>query len=137
MRNSIISGRRDSTTFNTKVSKLNTFYNQIALKKDCYVEGANVNKEATADMGGLKVALLLAKKHSNFDYVKFFTAFAESYKNVPLPESQFQARVKDGHPFSYLRVNVTLGQVDEFYETFDIQPGDGMYIPEDKRVSIW
>ena len=137
MRNSIISGRRDSTTFNTKVSKLNTFYNQIALKKDCYVEGANVNKEATADMGGLKVALLLAKKHSNFDYVKFFTAFAESYKNVLLPESQFQARVKDGHPFSYLRVNVTLGQVDEFYETFDIQPGDGMYIPEDKRVSIW
>ena len=136
MRNSIISSR-DSTKFNTKVSKLNTFYNQIALKKDYYVEGANVNKEATADMGGLKVALLLAKKHSNFDYVKFFTAFAESYKNVPLPESQFQARVKDGHPFSYLRVNVTLGQVDEFYETFDIQPGDGMYIPENKRVSIW
>ena len=137
MRNSIISGRRDTTTFNNKVSKLNTFYNQIALKNDCYVSGADVSKEATADMGGLKVALLLAKKHSNFDYTKFFTAFAESHKYAPLSESEFQTRVKDGHPLPYLRVNVTLGQVDEFYEAFDIQPGDGMYIPEDKRVSIW
>ena len=50
---------------------------------------------------------------------------------------QVPGRAEDEHPFNYLRANVTLAQFDEFVETYNIQPGDGMYIPEDQRIKIW
>lgn len=51
--------------------------------------------------------------------------------------SYVESRAEDTHPFNYLRTNVTLAQFDEFIETFDIQPGDGMYIPPEERIAIW
>ena len=27
--------------------------------------------------------------------------------------------------------------VKAFYEAFDVQPGDGLYLPPEERVSIW
>ncbi len=35
---------------------------------------------------------------------------------------------QDSHPLSYLRVNVTVQQFDEFYETYGIKEGDNMYL---------
>ncbi len=40
------------------------------------------------------------------------------------------------HP-KKLRVNEVLKQFQAFYDTYDIQPGDGMYVPSDQRISIW
>ena len=28
-------------------------------------------------------------------------------------------------------------QFDEFYETYDIKEGDGMYIAPEKRIAVW
>ena len=37
----------------------------------------------------------------------------------------------------YLRVNVTLMQFDEFYETYKISSGNKMYMPKNKRIAVW
>ena len=68
--------KSDRTEFNKKISKMRTFYNKIELTKDSKVDGGNVDTEATADMGGVKVALTIAKKYENFNYDEFFRSYA-------------------------------------------------------------
>ena len=43
----------------------------------------------------------------------------------------------DSHPLGCLRTNVTVQQFDEFYETYGVKPGDGMYLAPENRVSVW
>ena len=129
--------KSDRTEFNKKISKMRTFYNKIELTKDLKVDGGNVDTEATADMGGVKVALTIAKKYENFNYDEFFKSYAFVWCRQPISLQQVPDRASDSHPFNHLRTNVTLAQFDEFVETYDIGPGDGMYIPENQRVKIW
>ena len=127
----------DRTAFNNKVNRLIDFFDQINLYDHNYINGNKVNGEATADMGGIKVALQLAKKIDNFDYDKFFRAAARTWCRQPYSSSSANSMLSNEHPFPYIRVNMTLAQFDEFVETYDIGPGDGMYIPENQRVKIW
>ena len=127
----------DRTAFNKKVTKLVNFYNKITLFDDTKVDGDRINGEATADMGGIKVMLQLAKDIPDFDYDKFFKAAARTWCEQPYGDDYLSQMLEDSHPFAYLRTNVTLAQFDEFIETYNIEPGDGMYIPEDERVKIW
>ena len=43
----------------------------------------------------------------------------------------------DVHAPDKLRGSRALQSCDEFYEAFDIQPGDGMYVAPEDRVQIW
>ena len=127
----------DKVEFNKKVNKLISFWNQIALKKNYNVNGNTIDGEATADIGGMKVALMLAKDVEGFDYDKFFRAYAYLWLTTRMSLSDVEGRASDSHPFNYLRVNVTVSQFDEFIDTYGVKPGDGMYVPEEQRIKIW
>ena len=127
----------DKSVFKKKVNAMIAFYKKIHLTKTLTVDGDNVNGEATADMGGVKIMLQLAKKIQDFDYDKFFRAYACIWREPVINISAVPGRAQNEHPFEYLRTNVTLAQFDEFIETYDIKEGDGMYIPADQRVKIW
>ena len=43
----------------------------------------------------------------------------------------------DEHPLAYLRVNVPVQQFEEFYKTFDVKEGDGMYLAPEDRLEVW
>ena len=43
----------------------------------------------------------------------------------------------DVHAPHELRANIQPRNLDDWYTTFDVQPGDGMYLPPEKRVQIW
>lgn len=128
----------DRKTFDEKVQKLDNFYNSIYLYENMPVVGTRIHSEAIADMGGIKVMLQLAKRIPNFDYDLFFRASAKTWCFQPYDQwgAEYRANV-DSHPYAYLRVNVTLPQFDEFIETYDLAPGDGMYIPKEQRVTVW
>ena len=53
------------------------------------------------------------------------------------PEQIYYVASYDVHPVSYLRVNATVAQFQEFYDAFDVKEGDGMYIAPEDRVNIW
>ena len=127
----------DRYVFNDKVDNLRAFYNNITLFENTMVDGSRISSEAIADMGGIKVMLQLAKKIPDFDYDIFFRSAARTWCEQPYSDSYLETILRDSHPFAYLRANVTLAQFDEFFETYDIGPGDGMYIPADQRVRIW
>lgn len=127
----------DRDRFDAKVQKMINFYNNITLYNNSKAIGEKNNTEATADMGGVKVMLHLAKKIPSFDYDLFFKSYAYIWCRSPFDMQTAESIRQDEHPFYHLRTNVTLAQFDEFIQTYNIQPGDGMYIPENQRISIW
>ena len=67
----------------------------------------------------------------------FFRQFASVWSSQISYDMERYLFENDEHPLDYLRINVTLAQYDEFTKTYDIQEGDGMFIPEGKRVKVW
>lgn len=126
----------DKIAFQNKTNKITEYFNSIEVLRGVHCDGARNNGEASSDMGGIRVALHLAKKIDNFNYDKFFTEFAKLWLRT-ISLDNMMDYVEDEHPLSYLRVNVTLSQFDEFIDTYNIKPGDGMYIAPSDRIAIW
>ena len=93
--------------------------------------------EAIADMAGIKCLLAIASEDENFEYDAFFRKYAKIYKRINTVAFENIILTQDTHPLSYLRVNVGLQQFDEFYDTYDIKPGDNMYLVEEDRILVW
>ncbi len=129
---------QDEMEFSNRSLKVTEYYNTIyPFDGGSSYDGMLVSGEATADMGGLKIALSIASREKDFDYDMFFRQFADLWK-ISEPEEAERARFKmDAHPLNYLRINVSLQQFEEFYKTYGIQEGDGMYLAEEKRISVW
>lgn len=127
----------DKENYKEKTDKLVEYYNNITIWDGLTCNGELVKTEACADMGGVAVLLHLAAEDPDFDYEKFFTSYAKSWASNSTTDMAEYATTYDEHPVSYLRVNVTVAQFEEFYETFDVKEGDGMYIAPEDRVRIW
>lgn len=101
------------------------------------VEGIRVMNESTADMAGIKAILYMARDIEGFDYDSFFRGFAALYASQTEEKFEVEELEEDDHPLSFQRVNITLQQFDEFMETYDIKPGDGMYLEPEDRICVW
>ena len=130
--------QEDMQAFNDRAAKLIECYDQIVpLAGDKNYSGALIQGEAIADMGGVKCMMEMAKNRENFDYDKFFRAFAKVWRSKETLEYEKQLIQLDTHPLDYLRVNMTLMQIPEFYETYGIAEGDGMYMASEERIAVW
>ncbi|HVS13462.1 MAG TPA: M13-type metalloendopeptidase, partial [Thermoanaerobaculia bacterium] len=68
---------------------------------------------------------------------RYFLAYARIWRNK-LREEVLRQWILSGHaPPPEVRVNGPLKHFPEFYEAFDVQPGDGMWLPPEERVKIW
>ena len=99
-------------------------------------DGNSVKGEAIADLGGMKCMLGIAKDIEGFDYDLFFRSYAQLWRSK-CTKGTAMVLLTDEHPLDFFRVNVTLQQFDEFLETYDIEPGDGMYLAPEKRILVW
>ena len=102
---------------------------------DVYCRGTFLRVENTADLAGMKAAALLAKT-KGLDLQAFFREYARLYA-AAVPEAVITWLLNDTHAMSYLRVNVNCQMLDEFYEAFDVQEGDGMYVKPEDRLKTW
>ena len=137
-KNELLTGD-DMSSFSKKADKVREYYGSVRFDDlPCSYDGTvDISGEAIADMGGMKCALRLAKKVDGFDYDSFFRSFASLWKRLNSKSDCVKLVRSDEHPLSYLRVNITLQQFDEFYETYGIQPGDGMYLAPEDRIAVW
>ena len=53
------------------------------------------------------------------------------------PEEEVRLTKIDPHSLGINRVNQALKNIDAFYEAFNVQPGDPMYIAPEERVVVW
>ncbi|MBR0514975.1 MAG: M13 family metallopeptidase [Clostridia bacterium] len=130
-----ILGEADREIFLSKVKAVEDYYNAITVMPDVYCRGTFLRVENTADLAGMKAAALLAKT-KGLDLQAFFRENARLYA-AAVPEAVITALQNDPHALSYLRVNVNLQMLDEFYEAFDVQEGDGMYVKPEDRLKTW
>jgi putative endopeptidase len=128
----------DINAFLDRADKLAAYYDSVVAFDDgTPYRGQMVQAEAIADMAGFKCMLKMAEKIDDFDYDRFFRAYAHLWAEVETDNSVKELAITGSHPLNYLRVNVTVQQFDEFYETYDIEEGDGMYIAKEDRISVW
>ena len=102
-----------------------------------YNSSSTITGETIADIEGVRVCLLLAKDYEDFDYDLFFRSYAMHWRRLNTKYNETDLIKNDNHPLAYLRINYTLMQFEEFDETYDIKPGDGMYLDPAYRIKIW
>lgn len=118
-------------------------YEPIPGKK---VDGALTLGESIADLAGLNVALdaykrsLGGKEAPILDGLtgdqRFFMSFAQVWRWKGRDAAVDQQLKNDPHPPSSIRAN-TVRNIDGWYEAFDVQPGDKLYLKPDDRVRLW
>ena len=99
--------------------------------------GSLVQTETIADMAGIKAMLGLAEKHENFDYDKFFKAYAKLWKEILTTERHDMLLKVDVHAMPYIRVNAVLQQYEKFNEFYKLTSSDKMYLEKNQSVAIW
>ncbi|MEO1967489.1 MAG: M13 family metallopeptidase [Sphingomonadaceae bacterium] len=114
--------------------------------------GVKINPELTmgeniADLAGLTVALdayhrsLDGKPAPVIDGLtgdqRFFLSWAQVWRSKQREDALKNQVTSDPHSPARYRTLTAMRNLDAWYKAFDIQPGDAMYIPPDKRVRIW
>jgi putative endopeptidase len=101
------------------------------------VNGQLVVSENIADAGGLTAAMTAALRESDADLTAFFTQWGKIWRFKASEEYQQMLLSMDVHAPCKLRANVQASNLDEFFDTFGVKAGDGMWRAEDERVKIW
>ena len=104
--------------------------------------GARINGKLTvsenvADLGGIAAALEAAKREPDFSAEEFFHNFARIWRMKGRPELMKLMASVDVHAPAKLRVNIQVPNFDDFFTTYDVKEGDGMWRSPEDRVMIW
>lgn len=138
--------KNDETAFKEKTKSLIQLYSKqriIPLK----ISGKKTLDENIADLGGISIALqalsntfhkgCYTQQEKKEAYRNFFISYAVSWRYKDRKQKRFQSLFMDKHSSSILRVNLIVAQFQEWYEAFDIKENDFLYIPPEKRISIF
>ena len=127
----------------------------VAQASNYVLFGKNLNGSLTcgeniADLGGITLSLRALKKIkaqcddkneliNGFTWQqRFFLAWAQCWRENVTEERAKQLLTIDPHSPNEFRTNAPLMNIgNDFLESFNIQVGDAMYIPEENRVDIW
>ncbi|MBH5319424.1 S-layer homology domain-containing protein [Paenibacillus sp. GSMTC-2017] len=127
----------DLKKFDEKCQQLIAFYDGIEIVPGAMNNGLNTLSENASDLAGMAVALQVASKLESPDYKAFFENHAVTNKYTTTKEFATMISGASSHSADKVRVNRTVVNFEEFYEAYEIKPGDGMYVAPKDRVSIW
>jgi putative endopeptidase len=138
---------KDADQFKTRTDMLAAQYEQFQVFDEMHVNGHLTLGENIGDLGGLTIAYkayklsLNGKKSPVIDgYTgeqRFFMGWSQVWRRN-YREAELKRRLTtDPHSPSRYRVIGVLSNMPEFYEAFNVKPGDKMYRPEEERVKIW
>ncbi|HWC52814.1 MAG TPA: M13 family metallopeptidase [Chitinophagaceae bacterium] len=137
----------DYDKFKAKTQQVIDLYNSFTVLDTLHVIGAMTVGENTADVSGAAVAFdafKMTKEGQDSTKIGGFTPDQRFFLNIA---RIWRVKMKDeflrlwinNNPHSppMWRVNGPLMNNPYFYKAFNVQPGDKMYLPEDKRIHIW
>lgn len=126
----------DYAMFQQKAAAFAPYYSRYEVGEGLYENGALVANEAIADCGGLSVATEIAGGDEN-TLRDLYRNFAAIFASKMTPQLLLQSVQTDPHPIMQARVNGALSATDSFYEAYDVEDGDGMYVAPEQRVKLW
>lgn len=127
----------DYAAFQKLCDRIVTFYDGQEAAPGITTNGAATLSENMLDIGGMSCALEAASALPNPDYDAFFRNNAKIWMMTTSREYLDQLSKTDYHSANKIRSNRVIVNFDEFYQTYDIQETDGMFVPEAERVKIW
>ena len=141
----------DAAAFKSLTDKLVAQFNAVEVLPGLMANGEYTLGENIADQGGLRVAMtafLNSQKQKGVDVasarIDGFTpeqVFYLNYANLwaqNIREAEMRSLTQgDVHSLGKNRVNVTLRNLQPFFEAFSISEGEPMYRPAEERVIIW
>jgi putative endopeptidase len=68
---------------------------------------------------------------------RFFHGWGQVWRALYTPQRMRNQVMTGPHSPPEFRVNGTVRNMDAWYAAFNVQPGDAMYLPPEKRVHIW
>ncbi|MFS0780496.1 M13-type metalloendopeptidase [Bacillus sp. 1P06AnD] len=129
--------KEDYAKFQKLCKEVEKFYDGKESAPGVAINGKQTLGENIADLGAMASTLEVLKKSGNPDYDTFFTHFAKNWARAMTRERAEALQATDEHSTGNLRVNRTIVNFEEFYKTYTIKEGDGMYVAPKNRISIW
>ena len=135
----------DRAEFEKRTSALVDQYNAFKPFDDLSVNGEFTLGENIGDLGGITIALLAYKmSHDEPPVIDGFTGiqrvflgFAQVWRGIMRDEELRRRIATDPHSPLVYRTNGPVRNVPEWYEAFDVQETDALYLPPEERVKIW
>ena len=137
----------DRKRFEERIQVMREYYDSIEVLPGLKSNGTLTLGENMADHGGLMVAFQALKNATAEHPLKDIDGFTPeqrfflAYANVwgqNIREEEIRKRQKsDPHSLGKWRVNGQMPHLDAWYEAFGITESDPMFVPKEKRVTIW
>lgn len=137
--------KEDAERFDERAQMLVDQYNNYVAINDMKIDGALTLGENIGDLGGLNIAYNAFTKTDQFKKgetidgftpaQRFFLGWAQVWKNNIKDEELMRRLKTDVHSPGEWRVLGPLANMPEFYEAFDVKPGDPMR--RDNPIKIW
>jgi endothelin-converting enzyme/putative endopeptidase len=137
----------DIVLFDQRKDMLAAQYNGYEVIDGLTINGEFTSGENIGDLGGLGIAYqayqisLDGQEAPIIDGFtgdqRFFLGWAQVWRGKARDEEAKRRLIVDPHSPAKFRANGAPVNVTEFYEAFNVQEGDGMYLPPDQRVKIW
>ena len=133
--------------FKERTAALAAQYNAFEPIPGTKINGSLTLGENIGDLGGVEAAYAAYQKyqakHGKAKVIggltgdqRFFLSFAQSWR-TKMREQLLRARIAtDVHAPARWRVQ-TVRNIDAWYPAFNVQPGQLLYLPADKRVKVW
>ena len=138
---------QDRKAFEERVAALGAQYDSYEGVPGLHVNGKLTMGENIGDLSGLAISLqayhysLNGKAAPVIDgYTgdqRYFLGFAQIWRSKSSVASIRRQVLSNPHSPSHWRVVGPTRNVDAWYDTFNVKPGDKYYLPPDKRVQLW
>jgi putative endopeptidase len=137
----------DERKFNERAKLMIKQYGEYIPVDTLHINGKATLGENIADLGGGVLALDAFKKTETYKQGKlingmtplqrFFHGYALGWLGHERKEALANQLLTDVHSPAQYRVNGPFVNMKEFYDAFNVKPGNKMYRPDSLRVVIW
>lgn len=129
----------DRKEFNKLKDEVSRYYSKYEVMDGKYINGDKTVNENIADLGAIAcISDLAIEKEFNDEEIKeMFSAFANIWSSYESSEYMQLLLLQDVHSPNKYRVNAVLSSNDLFYQVYDINFWNQMWLDKSERVSVW
>ena len=137
----------DRAEFEKRTARLIDQYSAFRPFDDLAVNGEFTLGENIGDLGGITIGLLAYQMSLDgaeapvIDGLtgtqRVFFGYGQVWRSKAREEAERVQIAIDPHSPPRYRTNGAVRNVPAFYEAFDVQEGDALYLPPEERVKIW
>lgn len=137
----------DGKAFEDRSGDLAAQYSEFEPLPGLFLNGELTLGENIGDLTGITMAYAAYKRSLGGQEApiidgltgdqRFFLAYGQIWKRK-FRDDAMRTQVKNGpHSPGMYRANGIVRNFDAWYQAFNVQPGDALYLPPEKRVKIW